>query len=246
MRHVGRVLEIYTRKTAVRLFILAFIACVIWWLQILPIHEDHKWDAFMGVVAAIIAVLLEQFAGVISKYRRFYPLGGHYKCKSFADEDHQEACRVLDIDAEELDRRLAKNPDLLYLNMAQATIEYRGGAVLHIVLREGTHNNQWSGDCVMESDSVGIMAWAYDRLGERSDPWARNGIKRLSVVNRSDPIKICLHSYNNDGRFGRELMIKDDYRTRQHTAEWGDDWPINVSLICGGILALAIILLLGR
>jgi hypothetical protein len=210
MRQIARVIWLIGKKRGVDIFgSLLLILFIWWWLVRADDITNNPKVTIIAVGAALVVVLLEQITEVITQYFRFHRLEGTYDCYGYEDENRDKNGKLRNPN---LSDPLA-DPDITYTYGSIAEIKYLGDVSIKITVTESPANNEWTGDCIMESNEVGIMAWAYRRLGDRKKPWRRNSMKRLHVIDaRSKQAKLCLSSYN-DSRFGRELLIKKHHET---------------------------------
>lgn len=240
MEQLESVLKLALRKKTITIFSgLAVIALI---MALSHVFKGHT-DAWIGVIAALAVVPAEQCIDVVVQYRRFHRLEGSYTTHSYAKENPSGAYIAYGVNEAELEQAVEEyNADLTFTTKSTAVIEYIGDSNLKITLSENNppKDNRWVGTCVMESDEVGIMSWAYEHLGDNPEPWERNGIKRFSVVSaETKPVKASLFTYDDD-RFGRELFIKVDAEDRV----WLPGQFFSACWIITSLLVLFIVLLI--
>jgi hypothetical protein len=225
--------ELAADNYVVRVFTGLLFACAAWWFW--SRHDDvaqlpKVW--IIAIAAALLAVLLEQLVDIYWKLCRFYKLeGSKFYCFGYAQDTKDDkkngpyikAAVARNCTVSDVKRLLKADDDLLYPSGSIGKVSYVGDTTLRVTLTEyksgivdEDHRLTWTGNCVMESDEVGIMEWAYEHLGTNTNPWRRNGVKRLHVVDgNANSVKICIATYNNDERFGREILVKAPYDEEQ-------------------------------
>lgn len=158
---------------------------------------------FDGFIFSTSLLLVQEVWNQWALLRDFLRLNGAYICKSYrydslmADDKVKQAKNL-------------KDKDELFPNGSRAEVTYQKNSILRLVVTD-SGNNVWEGFAVMDSRDVGCLTFYYKHLKNNDEPWRRNGVRRIGVLNGS-PLKISLFSEDSPPhgvqRFGREILIK--------------------------------------
>lgn len=176
---------------------------------------DPIWQFWLNTAIVFFVILLQEIYTQFRHFREFSRLNGRYLCWSYA-YDAIVADRTLSDEGKR--KQLAQlekdDVDAIEENGTTTIVRHVGKNILHVVATD-TQGNTWAGDAVMESTSVGILTFSYQKLQDNLTPYKRNGIRRIGIFehpNGGNP-SICLFpelsAPNSQARFGRELLMRE-------------------------------------